>query len=154
LYRSLKSLSELFDDDDPNGILLADYCSFKPGQDKDCAGGLFEEDDGLRRLQFAKEMDETFPTYDAGGNKMTPVHRLLGACPSSFSGPDCEGTCSCAGAALAKCKAKKLKCKAQNTEGLRVPFSKCFARSATPCFGHFIHATHSFNPFSIVQWKT
>ena len=38
-YRGLKQLSETFGEADEDGIVLADYCQFKPGQGLKCSGG-------------------------------------------------------------------------------------------------------------------
>jgi hypothetical protein len=74
-------------------------------------------------LELAQELEEVFPTYDISGNRITPVmshHRML-ACATSFTGPDCDGSCDCSGVEKAKCKARQLKCKAVNIEGLSFP---------------------------------
>lgn len=84
----------------------------------------FASDDGSRRmLELAQELEEVFPTYQSG-QRVTPVHthhRML-SCATTFKGPDCAGSCSCSSKVdLAKCKARQLKCKAQNVQGLNFP---------------------------------
>lgn len=110
-------MAKLFEEADDDGILLAEQCIFKPGEEVQCIGGSSE----VRRL--AQEMDELFPTYDASGQRITPVHRFLSDCTDDFSPPSCIGSCSCGGGTKdAKCKARKLKCKAGSIKGLRFPF--------------------------------
>jgi hypothetical protein len=71
-------------------------------------------------------MEETFVTYDAWGNPISPEHRFLqGGCPLTFTKPDCVGNCTvagCTGANKAKCKARQLVCKGGSIEGLKFPF--------------------------------
>jgi hypothetical protein len=89
----------------------------------------FATNDGIpesnRYLEELYELDEIFPSYDAGGNRITP-HRILQSsnCNTLFSGDNsCAGSCTCDNKTLkAKCRARQLKCKAQNTEGLSFPF--------------------------------
>lgn len=93
-----------------------------------CSGGLtnFASDDGSRQLlDMAREMEDTFVTYDASGNPISPAHRFLtDGCTPTFRKPTCLGSCtSCSGtAAKVKCKARQLKCKATSLEGLSFPF--------------------------------
>ena len=61
VWRGLRALAEVFATNDADGILLADHCIFKPGQNMTCTGGVvdFLLDDGSRRLmQSAQEMEE------------------------------------------------------------------------------------------------
>ena len=71
-------------------------------------------------------MEETFVTYDAWGNLISPEHRFLqGVCPGAFTKPDCIGKCEvagCTGVAKVKCKARQLACKGGSIEGLKLPF--------------------------------
>lgn len=112
-------------------IVLADNCTFNSAG-FECYGGAadFATDDGItqsnRYLEELHELDEIFPSYDAGGNRITP-HRILdnSNCNTQFLGDNnCAGSCTpCDSIALkAKCRARQLKCKAQNTEGLSIPF--------------------------------
>lgn len=132
IYRGLKSLADQFKDIDPNGILLADFCRFKPGQGMECKGGAFDfgNDDGSRRLiEMHEEMEEVFPLYDSSGLPMSASqHRFLpsGKCTPTFSQDnDCVGNCKgCTGkVAKAKCTARKLKCKG-SAAGISFPFMK------------------------------
>ena len=131
IYRSLKRISEQFDQNE--NIVLADSCSFTPGQrgGPSCSGGLadFKNNDGSRRLlEQAREMEIAFPTYDSTGQPVSPEHRWLqSGCTAIFNEPDCTGTCSgCSGkTAKAKCNARKLKCKGKSIQGLIFPFSEC-----------------------------
>ena len=117
IYRSLKRISNIFDQDD--AMVLAESCSFRPGQrggPPTCTGGVadFASNDGSRRLlEQAREMENAFPTYDSSGHPVSPAHRWL-ACTAVFRTPDCTGSCSCSGrTAIAKCRARKLKCKGE-----------------------------------------
>jgi hypothetical protein len=108
---ALKTLASIFASSDENGIVIADSCQFKPNQLL-CAGGAadFASDDGSSRmLHQAQSMEEIFPTYNLYGQGITPVnthHRML-SCSTTFTGPDCNGSCSCSDKTdLAKCKAR------------------------------------------------
>lgn len=77
---------------------------------------------------MATEMEEVFPTHDLSGHRITTIHthyrRLTSGCTTSFSAPDCAGSCSSCtkGAAKAKCKARQLKCKGSSIQGISFPF--------------------------------
>lgn len=78
-------------------------------------------------IGIAQEMEETFVTYDASGNLISPAHRfLVDSCISvTFVAPDCIGNCtSCSGSSIerTKCKARQLKCKGSSIQGLSFPF--------------------------------
>jgi hypothetical protein len=121
--------------------------------------GLLDNDGVGSRMLLAQELEEIFPSYDSSGQRVTPVYshyRMLEAsCPTQFSSPDCEGSCSdCDGAEAAICIAKQLKCKAENVQALDFPFSKKlrllrFFRSDVIQFTHLfvIHSPSiSFRP--------
>lgn len=40
IYKTLKTLSELFESSNEDGILIAGNCIFKPNQERQCEGGL------------------------------------------------------------------------------------------------------------------
>lgn len=133
----MRTLATLFAEANDDGILIADYCIYIPGKEKECVGGAFDfiNDDGSRRLiEQAQELEAVFPTHDFSRQRITPVHshyRILTAgCTSKFSKPKCEGSCtSCSGkVATAKCKARKLACKASSIKG----------KVLVSCFAHFL----------------
>jgi len=126
IYRSIVELSNLFQ---AGGILLAERCEFRPGLKSRCEGGLadFAKDDGSRRqLQLAKEMEETFVTYDLSGHPISPAHRFMTEkCTPTFDPKeDCAGSCDgCErGRDTVKCEGRFLRCKANSIEGLSFPF--------------------------------
>lgn len=111
--------------------LLTNFLFVTSLSSANCEGGLvdFASDDGSRELLgIAQEMEETFVTYDASGNLISPAHRFLvdGPCASvTFVAPDCVGNCtSCTGSKLtrAQCKGRQLKCKGSSIQGLSFPF--------------------------------
>ena len=130
LYNSLTGLANQFANSDQNGLLLADYCEFKPGA-FNCDGGLtdFISNDGSRRLlEMQEEMEEVFPLYDLSGLPMSASQsRFLSStdCTAKFSQDnDCAGSCSCSGLgslAKAKCKGRELRCKGTSA-GISFPF--------------------------------
>lgn len=82
---------------------------------------------GNRRilLEEMQSFDEVFPTYDSGGNRITPARFLVDTCNTrTFSGPQCTGSCADCSDKIqkAKCLARLTKCKAKNTVGLTFPF--------------------------------
>lgn len=118
--------------------MLAETCFFKPGTGMNCCGGVLDKDcdeEENRRLVEIEEiqmLDEVFPTYDTGGNRITPTRFLANHCPTSsdeFTAEnDCGGNNPCSNSNCAtsskraKCFAYQTRCKAQNTEGLSFPF--------------------------------
>ncbi len=84
------------------------------------------DDSGTRRmlLEEMQSFDEVFPTYDSGGNRITPARFLVDTCTQTFSGPQCTGNCNGCSDKIqkAKCLARLTKCKAKNTVGLTFPF--------------------------------
>ena len=126
LYNSLTDLAQQFENSDDDGLLLADYCEFKPGA-FNCNGGLtdFISNDGSRRLlEMHEEMEEVFPLYDLSGLPMSASQSrfLSTGCTANFSQDNkCAGSCSCSGLAKAKCKARELRCKGTSA-GISFPF--------------------------------
>jgi hypothetical protein len=127
-YKAMQGVAAQLDGDN---IILAESCIFKPGgAGVVCEGGAFDflkndgSEEALRQMRELQEMEDIFPTYDAGGNRITSVRLLQNECTATFEGPDCVGSCTGCSTktANAKCKARTLKCKAQNTPGLSFPF--------------------------------
>ena len=40
IWRAMRTIAQLFASSNEDGILLAESCTFKPGQDKLCVGGI------------------------------------------------------------------------------------------------------------------
>jgi hypothetical protein len=143
LWRGMRTLAKFFDDANDDGILLADSCIYKPGQERQCEGGAvdFATDDGTRRmLELAQEMEDVFPSYDLSGQRITTVHShyrmLTTGCTAIFTVPDCSGDCtSCFGeGAKSKCESRKMRCKASSTGGISFPFMSDLASSLLGLF--------------------
>ena len=129
LSSTLPPLQKLAGDD----ILLAESCIFRPGEDLDCTGGVSDgigEAEANRNLAELQQLDDLFPTYDAGGNRITPTRYLQSGCDTifkeksnncgdDFSSDPCK---SCSGTKKAKCLARKTRCKLDSINGLRFPF--------------------------------
>ena len=117
------------------GILLAEYCEFKPKVGMTCVGGLtgFAEDDGSRRLiEMHEEMEDVFPLYDATGLPMSPAERRFlpsAKCQVTFDievdGCGNKRSCTidaCGGKVpYAKCRGRQGKCLG-NRAGISFPF--------------------------------
>lgn len=133
-YESIKSFVSNFAAND-GVITIADECDVLDGFT--CTGALFPDaDDGEetveRKLEVVPEAKLIFGTATEAGHPLTPadpaIRRKLAACltRNDFKAEnDCAGVCSsadCSTSQLAKCRAAKVSCKANNIDGLSFPF--------------------------------